>query len=129
MTTWKVLLAESEEDSAAIREIEVEARSKAIARELAYELALPGEEIADMVSLKSQHGGSRPGSGQPSRYGKPTKAIRVSEDLVHERAVIEAIPELRILLNELEQDCRDNPDSARRYFLRQALANIRALGF
>lgn len=129
MTMWKVLLAEGEDDSAAIREVQVEAHTKAIALKLVARLAFPSEQIADVIKVKGQHGGSRPGSGQPSRYGKPTKTIRVSEDIADKRDLIEAIPELQALLDELEQDCRDNPESARRYFLRQALANIRALGF
>jgi hypothetical protein len=57
----------------------------------------------------------------------PSKVIRVSAEISKEQC--EAIPELIAILNHWEDDCLANPDSARHYYLRKALDEIRALGF
>jgi hypothetical protein len=76
-------------------------------------------------------GGHRQGAGRPKgatkSEGMPSKVIRVSAEISKEQC--EAIPELIAILNHWEDDCLANPDSARHYYLRKALDEIRALGF
>jgi hypothetical protein len=76
-------------------------------------------------------GGHRQGAGRPKGTtkgdGLPTKVVRISTEVSKEQC--EAIPELVALLNHWEDDCLANPDSARHYYLRKALDEIRALGF
>lgn len=67
------------------------------------------------------------GGGRPAKHGEATRSIRVP--LSVETEVISAIPELRAILDHWEQDCINNPESARHYYLRKALDEIRALGF
>lgn len=76
-------------------------------------------------------GGKRIGAGRKvgstKSEGMPSKVIRVSAEVSKEQA--EAIPELVALLDYWEDDCKANPESARHYYLRKALDEIRALGF
>lgn len=69
----------------------------------------------------------RPGGGRPAKHGETTRSIRVPLSIPTE--LITSIPELQIVLDHWESKCAENPDSARHYFLRQALDEIRALGF
>jgi hypothetical protein len=69
----------------------------------------------------------RVGGGRPPKHGEDTRSIRVP--LSVETEVISSIPELRAILDHWEQDCINNPDSSRHYYLKKALDEIRALGF
>lgn len=130
MQSWSILLATSETDDAELKTIEVVASSKTEALEIATSQCLGTDfKISDIIKKVVGHGGARPGAGQPSKYGEKTKTVRLPESLADQRDLIVAIPELQKLLDELEQDCLDNPDSARRYFLRKAISQIRCLGF
>lgn len=67
------------------------------------------------------------GGGRPKKHGEATRSVRVPMSV--ETEVISAIPELRAILDHWEQDCINNPDSARHYYLKKALDEIRALGY
>jgi hypothetical protein len=67
------------------------------------------------------------GGGRPAKHGEATRSIRVP--LSVEAEIISAIPELRAILDHWEQECLSNPDSARHYYLKKALDEIRALGY
>jgi hypothetical protein len=69
----------------------------------------------------------RAGGGRTSKYGVATRSIRVPETITTEQ--IMAIQDLQTILDHWEGQCASNPDSARHYFLRQALDEIRALGY
>lgn len=69
----------------------------------------------------------RVGGGRPPKHGEETRSIRVPLSIPTEQ--ITAIPELQTVLDYWEVRCLENPESARHYFLRQALDEIRALGF
>lgn len=69
----------------------------------------------------------RVGGGRPTKHGEATRSVKVP--LSVETEVISSIPELRAIIDHWEQDCIDNPDSARHYYLRKALDEIRALGY
>lgn len=79
------------------------------------------------TNQSSGHGGKRPGAGRPSRFGEKTKMARVPISV--SRELVSAIPELQATLDYWEAECAKNPKSARHYFLRQALSELRALGF
>jgi hypothetical protein len=68
-----------------------------------------------------------PGGGRPPKHGEKTKSVRIPESVPTE--LVSAIPELQAILDHWESEWAKNPDSARHYFLRQALDEIRALGF
>lgn len=125
---FQVLLATTETLEAELKTLEIEADSKAQAKEFAHD-RFPHFFITDCVKKRNKHGGKRLGSGQPSKYGERTRPVRLPESLANKRDLMVAIPELQELLNELEKDCQDNPGSARRYFLEKALQDIRNLGF
>ena len=69
----------------------------------------------------------RVGGGRPAKHGEETRSIRVPVSIPTEQ--ITSIPELQVVLDYWESRCLENPDSVRHYFLRQALDEIRALGF
>jgi hypothetical protein len=72
-------------------------------------------------------GGKREGSGRP-REAVKTHAVRIPIDV--SKAECEAIPSLKDVLANWEEKCIAAGDkSARHYFLKQALEEIRALGF
>lgn len=125
---FQVLLATSQNLEAELDIVEIEADCKSEAIKIAQS-KYPELFITDCVKKRSPHGGKREGSGQPSKYGERTRVVRLPESLADQRDLIVAIPELRELLDDLEKDCADNPNSARRYFLKQALGEIRSLGF
>lgn len=70
-------------------------------------------------------GGIREGAGR-KKEGKSTHTIRVNTDISREDA--EIIPELKRLVADWEADCLANPGSARRYYLKKAVDQLRALG-
>lgn len=69
----------------------------------------------------------KPGAGRPAKHGETTRSIRVPLSIPTEQ--ITSIPELQTVLDHWENKCAENPDSARHYFLKQALDEIRALGY
>lgn len=69
----------------------------------------------------------RPGGGRPAKHGEDTRSIRVPLSIATEQ--ITAIPDLQVVLDYWEGQCKENPDGSRYYFLKQALDEIRALGF
>jgi len=73
-------------------------------------------------------GGKRLGAGRPvGSTTNPTRVARVPLDITNED--IAALPSLKLLLDHWEEECEAAGDkSARHYFLRQAIADIRALG-
>lgn len=73
-------------------------------------------------------GGKREGAGRPrGSVVNPTKMLRVPVEVTKEDA--QAIPSLKLLLEHWEDECEAAGEkSARHYFLRQAIADIRALG-
>lgn len=46
-----------------------------------------------------------------------------------ESELVSSIPELRAILDHWENECVNNPDSPRHYYLRKAIDEIRALGY
>ena len=69
----------------------------------------------------------RVGGGRPTKHGEPTRSVRIPISVATEQ--ISSIPELRAILDHWENECVSNPDSARHYYLRKALDEIRALGY
>lgn len=67
------------------------------------------------------------GGGRPKKHGEATKSVRIPVSVATE--LVSAIPELRAILDHWEDECTANPDSARHYYLRKALDEIRALGY
>jgi len=67
------------------------------------------------------------GGGRPSKHGEITKSIRVPISI--ETELISSIPELRVIIDHWDLECRTNPDSPRHYYLRKALDEIKALGY
>lgn len=132
MITWVALFSTGDDDSAELQQIEVEASDKRAARKIAAEQCPNGFSLSDIAKKRGNHGGKRAGAGQPAKHGERTKALRLPESLVNSQDRIDrilAIPELQQLLNDWEEDCRQNPESARRHFLREALQEIRSLGY
>lgn len=84
-----------------------------------------------MDGTERSHGGKRSGAGRPkgtSKEKQPTYVVRVPAEISKEH--IEAIPSLRTVLDYWEDECLTAGEgSARHYFLRQAIEEIRALGF
>jgi hypothetical protein len=72
-------------------------------------------------------GGKRDGAGRPKGVTIPTRVKRIPTDVSDE--VIDNIPTLRDLLSHWEDECLANPENPRHYFLRQALEEIRNLGY
>lgn len=72
-------------------------------------------------------GGKRDGAGRPKGVTIPTRVKRIPTDISDE--AIDNIPALRDLLAHWEDECLANPESARHYFLRKALEEIRVLGY
>ena len=76
-------------------------------------------------------GGKRDGAGRPKgttkSEGMPSRVKRVPADITDE--MIDNLLPLRDLLSHWEDECIANPDNPRHYFLRQALEEIRSLGF
>ncbi len=68
-----------------------------------------------------------PGAGRPPKHGQPTKSVRIPQSVLTE--LVAEIPNLQAILDYWEDACGANPNSARHYFLRQAINEIRALGF
>lgn len=69
----------------------------------------------------------RSGGGRPPKHGEETRSIRVPVSVPTELCT--AIPELQAVLDHWDKECVSNPDAVRYYFLRQAIDEIRALGF
>jgi hypothetical protein len=69
----------------------------------------------------------RPGAGRPPKHGEQTRSIRVPLSIPTE--LITNIPELQVIIDYWEKECRDNPESSRHYYLRKVLDEIRALGY
>lgn len=132
MTIWTVLYSTSDDDDAQLQQIEIEASDKREARKIAADKCPTGFSLSDIAKKRGNHGGKREGAGQPSKHGERTKALRLPESLVSSPEKVDqilTIPQLQELLDEWEKDCEDNPKSVRRHFLRQALQDIRALGY
>ncbi len=77
-------------------------------------------------------GGKRVGAGRPlgstKGEGMPTRVVRVSAEV--SKVQCESIPQLIDLLNYWEDEClKAGEGSARHYFLRKAIEEIRALGY
>jgi hypothetical protein len=72
-------------------------------------------------------GGKRDGAGRPKGVTIPTRVKRIPTDVSDE--VIDNIPTLRDLLSHWEDECLANPENPRHYFLRQAIEEIRNLGY
>jgi hypothetical protein len=76
-------------------------------------------------------GGSRPGSGRPKGStksdGMRSRVKRIPLDITNEQ--IDNLILLQDLLNHWENECLANPSNPRHHFLRQALSEIRALGY
>lgn len=70
----------------------------------------------------------KPGAGRPKILAGETRSIRVSKNIP--TGMISAIPELLATLDHWEEQCAiAGEGSARHYFLRQCLDEIRALGY
>lgn len=70
----------------------------------------------------------RPGAGRPKILPGETKSIRVSKSIP--TRMISALPELLATLDHWESECAiAGQGSARHYFLRQCLDELRALGY
>jgi len=70
----------------------------------------------------------RPGGGRPTKHGEPTRSIRVPISISTE--LITSIPDLQRIIDHWEDECEAaGENSARHYFLKQCLSEIRALGF
>ena len=107
----------------------IEAKSPKEAKEKAYEICPRGFYLDNLSRIKSKHGGKREGAGAPQKFGEATKALRIPQSLADNLDLIIAIPELQKLLDEWEEDCDNKPNSSRHYYLKKALADIRALGY
>ncbi len=68
-----------------------------------------------------------PGAGRPPKHGEETRSIRVPMSITTEQ--ITSIPELQRVIDHWEDECVANPDSARHYWLRKAIDEIRGLGY
>jgi hypothetical protein len=68
-----------------------------------------------------------PGAGRPPKHGEETRSIKVPMSVSTEQ--ITSIPELQRIIDHWEDECAVNPDSARHYWLRKAIDEIRALGY
>ena len=67
------------------------------------------------------------GGGRPKKHGEATRSVRVPNSVPTE--LISSIPELGTILDHWEDECESNPESARHYYLRKMLDEVRALGF
>jgi hypothetical protein len=77
-------------------------------------------------------GGKRVGAGRPvgttKGEGMPSRVVRVSAEITKEQC--DSIPQLIDLVNYWEDECQKaGESSARHYFLRKAIEEIRALGY
>ena len=76
-------------------------------------------------------GGKRDGAGRPKgttkSEGMTSRVKRVQADVTDE--MIDNLLPLRDLLSHWEDECLANPDNPRHYFLRQAIEEIRSLGY
>lgn len=76
-------------------------------------------------------GGKRQGAGRPKGStksdGMPSRVKRIPCDISDE--MIDNLLSLKDLLSHWEDECLTNPDSARHYFLRKAIDEIRSLGY
>lgn len=72
-------------------------------------------------------GGKREGAGRPKGVTIPTRVKRIPTDVSDD--AIDNIPILRDLLAHWEDECLANSGNPRHYFLRQALEEIRNLGY
>jgi hypothetical protein len=73
-------------------------------------------------------GGKREGAGRPKGVTIPTRVKRIPTDIPDE--LIDNLPTLRDILNHWEDECLTvGKNSARHYFLKQAIEEIRALGY
>ncbi len=69
----------------------------------------------------------RPGAGRPPKYGEETRLFRVPLSIL--TVLITNIPELQVIIDYCEKECRDHPESSRHYYLRKMLDEIRELGY
>lgn len=67
------------------------------------------------------------GGGRPAKHGEETRSIKVPLSIPTE--LVTSIPDLQTVLDYWEGQCLENPEGTRYYFLKQALDEIRALGF
>ena len=76
-------------------------------------------------------GGVRKGAGRPKGTtkagGLPTKAFRLSAEFTKEQ--YEALSSLIAVIDYWEDECSKNPASARHYFLKQMIEEIKGLGY
>lgn len=81
--------------------------------------------------MENGRGGARPGAGQPTKYGGPTRTTRVPVHLSSEK--IAALMELEALLDYWEDELTAHPPdrqtNARYWHAARMLGEIRALGF
>lgn len=130
MPVYQALLT-SKSDSNEVTTVEVESISKSVAYELVRQQNFNWDrwEFTQLIRKPLKRGGVREGAGRPSKHGQKTVIKRVPESLAPEiDMLVTALPELRDLLADLEADCENN-NSPRYHFLRQALQEIRSIGF
>jgi len=76
-------------------------------------------------------GGKRTGAGRPTGStksdGMKSRVRRIPLDVTDEQ--IDNLIALKDLLDHFEDECLANPGNPRHYFLRQALSEIRTLGY
>jgi hypothetical protein len=77
--------------------------------------------------MANGHGGRRPGTGQPKKYGGETRVARVPKHLSQDKII--ALVELEALLDTWEEEIVANTTSPRYYFAKKMLDEMRALGF
>jgi hypothetical protein len=81
----------------------------------------------DSLNKQGEPRKRRPGAGRPTKYGEPTRSIRVPISIT--TAQITSLPELQRIIEHWEDECIANPGSVRYQFLRQMLEEIRTLGY
>ncbi len=67
------------------------------------------------------------GGGRPPKHGENTRSIRVPSSIPTE--LCSAIPELQAILDSWEERATSEPTSPRYYYLKEMIAEIRALGY
>lgn len=83
------------------------------------------------MMANNNHGGKRAGAGRKAgttkAEGLPTHVVRISTEITKEQA--QALPSLIAVFDYWEKECAKNPLSARHYFLKQMIEEIRSLGY
>lgn len=73
-------------------------------------------------------GGQRPGAGRKGGVTMPSYVTRVPADIPKE--LIENLPQLKDIIAHWENECLSaRKSSARHYFLRQMIEEVRTLGY